>query len=104
MENLHKVKGETFGSEIPAKEVRILPTFQLTEDDLPDIKDWEVGKKYLLVMEVEEIAMREGSEWQGAEDKEHKMHATFKITKVGAEEPEGLTYSEEFAQRMSPKP
>ena len=32
-----------------------LPSFRLTEKDLPEIKDWKVGKRYHLEMEVEQV-------------------------------------------------
>ena len=56
---------------------RMLPSFSLTADDLPEIKNWSVGKKYKLEMEVEQVSMA----------KEEYMHnqpltARFRITKI----------------------
>lgn len=99
-EKMHKVKGESFGMDMPAKKTRILPTIRLTDEDLPEIKDWKVGEKYTLVMEVEQISMRQGDEWQGADNKDKRIHATFKITNVGVEDAEDPSYEQEYAQRM----
>lgn len=103
MEKLHKVKGETFGGIPLSKNTRILPTVRLTDEDLPEIKDWKVGEKYTLVMEVEQLSMRQGDEWQGANSKDKRIHATFKITDVGVEEPDAPDYHSEYANRMKKK-
>jgi len=102
-EAMHKVKGEKMGGDcMPMKkETRILPTFRLTDEDLPEIADCEVGEKYTLVMEVEQIAVRQGDEWQGADNKDKRMHATFKIISVGIEEPVEPTYEQEYATKRS---
>lgn len=104
-EKMKKVEGEKLNNFPTDKQVKILPTFSLTDADLPDIKDWKVGDKYTLVMEVEQISMRQGSEWQGASDKDKKVHATFKILEVGVEEEEtddsSDGYEAEYASRMS---
>ena len=49
MRTLKATKGYS-GVEAPA---RILPSFTLTEKDLPAIKNWHVGSKYKLEIEVE---------------------------------------------------
>lgn len=97
-EPMHKVKGETMGGmDFPSKKTRILPTVHLTDEDLPEIKDWKVGEKYTLVMEVEELSMRQGNEWQGADEKDKRIHATFKITSVGVEEEPESSYADDYA-------
>lgn len=101
-EKMNKVIPETMPSLAENRKTKIYPTFQLDDEDLPEIKDWKVGDKYMLIMEVEQLSMRQGNEWQGAE-KDKKVHATFKIISVGVEETEEMPYEEEYAQRMSKK-
>ncbi len=54
-DKMNIVKG-TKGMMIPESSDRILPSFSLTEKDLPEIKKWMVGGKYKLEIEVEQIA------------------------------------------------
>lgn len=102
MTKLNKVIPETQKSFKEMNKVKIFPTFQLDSEDLPELADWKVGENYTLIMEVEEISMRQGQEWQG-EDKDNKVKATFKVLKVGVEEPEDEGYEMEYAKRMSNK-
>lgn len=103
-EKLNKVIPETQKSFKEMSKEKIYPTFQLDDEDLPDLKDWKVGEKYTLIMEVEQTSMRQGSEWQGDNSKDkNKIRATFKILKVGVEEPEEDDYETEYAKRMSNK-
>ncbi len=60
--------------------MRMLPSFSLTEKDLPAIKNWRVGKKYKLEIEVEQVAMSKD------EYGKSPMEARFKIHKVGEKE------------------
>lgn len=101
-EVMHKVKGEKF-STFPAKTERILPTVRLTDEDLPEIKNWKVGEKYTLVMEVEQTSMRQGNEWESSASKDKRIHATFKITSVGVDEPDEVGFEQEYANRMGKK-
>lgn len=55
----------------------MLPTFSLTEKDLPAIKDWKVGKKYKLEIEVEQISVSKNEYGRSP------MTARFRIHKVG---------------------
>ena len=106
IEKLNKVVPEKMDSMSIAdsKKVRIYPTFTIDEIDLPEIKDWEVGGKYNLIMQVEQLSMRKGSDWQGSTNPEDKkMHATFKIVAIGVEEPDDVPYGQEYAQRMGGK-
>lgn len=102
---MHKVVPEKMNSLSMSeqKKVRIYPTFQIDDEDLPELKDWKVGEKYTLVMEVEQLSMRQGNEWQGSDSKDKKIHATFKILQVGVEDKPDLTYEQEYAQRMGGK-
>lgn len=97
-DELRKVVPETMPSYKEDRKTKIYPTFQLDDEDLPEIKDWKVGEKYLLVMEVEQMSMRQGKEWQGADDKDKKVHATFKIMKVGVKEEK---FEDEYARKRS---
>lgn len=77
---LKKVKGEKRGvaEEDPKRE---LPRITFTVSDLPELKNWKVGGKYTLEVEVEQVAMSK-NEYGFEEEKELK--ATFKVTKVKA--------------------
>ena len=76
---------------------RKYPSFvSLDSEDLPDIKDWSVGKKYTLIVEVEQTSMsKDGDEYgpvstNGEEKKNPPMKARFKILSVkvpGADKP-----------------
>ena len=100
MAKLNKVIPEKQQSFKEMNKVKIYPTFQLDDEDLPEIADWKVGGKYTLVMEVEQISMRQGSEWQG-DNKDNKIKASFKVLKVGVEEPEDEGYEMEYAKKRS---
>ena len=102
-EKMHKVIPDTNEMCKMDKKTKIYPTFQLDSEDLPELKDFKVGDKMTLVLDVEQLSMRQGSEWQGADTKDKKIHATFKIINVGIDTPDELTYGQEYAQRMSPK-
>ena len=65
---------------MPDMPVRMLPSFSLTEKDLPEMKDWQVGKKYKLQMEVEMVASSKN------EYGNSQMSGRFKIHKIGEKE------------------
>jgi hypothetical protein len=52
----------------------------------------------MLEMQVEEMAARQGKEWQGSSNDDKKVHATFKILKVGVKKE---NYQDEYARRRS---
>lgn len=58
----------------------MLPSFSLTEKNLPEIKDWKVGKKYKLEIEVEMVSVSKN------EYGNSPMTARFKVHKVGKED------------------
>ena len=63
------------------------PTLRLSSDDLATIKNWSVGKKYKLELEVEQTSMRQGEEFEfeiGDSEGRDKINATFKIISVKA--------------------
>lgn len=68
------------------KKVRIYPTFRIGNDDLPYIKEMEVGKKYTLEIEVEVMSKSQGSEWNQNDTKPKEINSTLKVLKVGCEE------------------
>ena len=47
---------------MPMTEGRQLPRFNLREIDMPEVKTWEVGEKYYIVMKVEMLAKHSGKE------------------------------------------
>lgn len=56
------------------------PEFGITAKELPAIKDWSVGKKYTLTLEVEMVSQSKGDQWDIPEgEKEPKFRARFKI-------------------------
>ncbi len=54
-------------------------SLDLSEDDLPAIKNWRVGKSYNLVLKVKQVSHRISSY-------DKKMSAGFEVTSVAEEE------------------
>lgn len=54
------------------------PHLDLSSDEIPEIKKWEVGKTYKLVLEVKQTSKRE--------DKDKKISSCFEVRKVGVED------------------
>jgi hypothetical protein len=98
-EKMHKVVPETM-DYTENKKTKYYPTFELDNEDLPDLKDFKVGEKRVLVLEVEQMSMRQGKEWQGEGDKENdkKIKATFKILKVGVKDE---SFEDEYARKRA---
>lgn len=73
----------------PEKPERPKPNLRVTDKDLPQIKDWEVGKKYRVTAHVEMQSHKQGDEY-GYGDKEAKKEhsATLIIHKIKPEEKE----------------
>lgn len=70
------------------------PEFSITEKDLPAIKDWSVGKKYAIELNVEMVSQSKGSDWEIGGDKD--IHsARFKI--ISIDNSEGAEKSENTA-------
>lgn len=66
----------------PSKE-KYPVTIRLDEDDLPEIKNWKVGGKYKLTVDVEQTSMSKGNEYGEADSKEKPMvRATFKVISI----------------------
>lgn len=83
---MNKVIPETY-NDMPMKKVKIYPTFRLGDDDLPELKTMEVGKKYKIEMEVEVMSKSQGNEWNQNE-KDKSIRGTFKVLKVGCDNDE----------------
>lgn len=65
-----------------AKAPRQQPTLNLSIKDLPDIKDWKVGGKYTIQLEVEQTSAEKGDSYYDDSDKE--LRARFKVLKAKA--------------------
>jgi len=61
------------------------PTFTLTEKELPEIKDWKVGKKYTITLDVEQVSAEKGDSYFD-EDSSKQLRARFKILKAYCED------------------
>lgn len=71
------------GLDMPmAKNPRIYPTFRLTDKDLPELSEMKVGEKQTIMLEVELMSTRQGSEWNQS-DNDKTIQGTFKIKKAG---------------------
>ena len=81
---LKKVKGtKTPAVEKPAEPKRELPRVTFTAEDVPEIKDWKIGEKYYLELEVEQVAA-EKDRYGYEGEKEKPLTATFKVVAVKA--------------------
>lgn len=58
------------------------PTLSLSSKDLPEIKNWKVGGKYRITIDVEQTASRKADEY----DDDKGLHATFKVLKASEHE------------------
>ncbi len=79
---IKKRRGSSTGSlvERPKKYEEPSPEFGITAKELPAIKDWSVGKKYTVTLEVEMVSQSKGDQWDIPEgEKEPKFRARFKI-------------------------
>lgn len=83
-DELKKVKGtKTLAAEKPSEPKRELPRVTFSAEDLPEIKDWKIGGKYYLELEVEEVAA-EKDRYGYEGEKERPLTATFKVVAVKA--------------------
>lgn len=58
---------------------RIAPHLDVSETDLPEIKDWSVGKKYPVTMEIEMVSQRKGESY---DSEPSKVKAGFKVLSI----------------------
>jgi len=83
-DELKKVKGTKMPAvEKPSEPKRELPRVTFTSEDLPEIKEWKIGGKYYLELEVEEVAA-EKDRYGYEGEKERPLTATFKVVAVKA--------------------
>lgn len=64
-------------TETPVRAHHIQPSVSLSEDDLSAIKDWKVGGKYSIILEVEQTRLSKGDIFM--DEKDRKYEASFKI-------------------------
>lgn len=80
----------------PSAVERMKPMLHLSEDDLPEIKDWKVGGKYTIVLEVEQTGAHKNMAMLEGDSK--KMSADFTVLNVSVgdrdEEEEDEDYEE----------
>ena len=67
---------------------KMMPTVSLDAGDLPEIKDWKVGGKYKLELEVEQVSASK-DDYMMEGDKKHPMTARFRIIKVNTSSGKG---------------
>jgi hypothetical protein len=83
---------ETGAKNEPVEMERMPTTFSLRESDLPELKDWKIGGKYTITMEVEQVSASKPESGKG------EMDARFKVLSVeseGKEEDKAEGYKEE---------
>lgn len=88
-EKLNKVKPEKDEEPVSSKEY--FPTLYLKAEDLPEIKEWEVGEDYYLLLKV---TMRSKEEYETS-NKEH-CSASFDIKEIGDIEGKKEEYEDDY--------
>lgn len=80
--NLRTIKAKSFDEMHGLGKIneKVLPRLDLSLKDLPEAKDWEVGKKYPLDLEVKMTGMHQSKNSDG--------RVEFEIVKIGVEEDE----------------
>lgn len=63
---------------VKASSSRSKPQLMLTARELPAIKNWKVGKKYQIIIDVEQVSISKGDEW----DDEKGLRARFEVLKA----------------------
>jgi hypothetical protein len=93
---MKKLKGETFGNTIEKSGIdkRYLPSFNITGDDLPEIKDWKVGKMYEMKIKVR---------MESLNSREERTSAEFKIDSLELVK-DKKSYEDEYAEKRSGAP
>ena len=74
---MRKTKGYLPDHPVEVGTSKNLPTLRISENDLPEIKNWKVGSKYKLTIEVEQIELRKVEYAQG-----EPIVARFRVTKI----------------------
>lgn len=75
--NLKKIKPKNFGRITEVAELPHYPSFNVSLKDLPIAKDWKVGQKYSIEMEVRQSQMYQSKNQEG--------NVTFEILKIAGE-------------------
>jgi len=80
---------DTTTKSVPTPKYR--PSFYVSESELPEIKDWKMGKKYKLIIEAELVGMQNKSSYVGigseeSGEKDEGIEARFKIASVSTPE------------------
>lgn len=88
-EKLKKVKPEKGGETVSSKEY--FPTLYLEAKDLPEIKEWEVGEDYYLLLKA---TMRSKEEYETSD--EERCSASFNIKEIGNIEGKKGEYEDEY--------
>jgi hypothetical protein len=62
-------KSSNKGSEVGIKKKRLrhMGNLSIDQTQLPEVKDWQVGEEYEIVVKVRQTAMREADKWQTEE-------------------------------------
>lgn len=83
-----KTRGTSDGMLVSPERAASLPkpSLSVTEDDLPEIKNWEVGKKYNVKAKVEMRSHSKGDNYGYDEGGKKKHKATLIIHNISAEE------------------
>ena len=69
-----------------AKPHKMLPTFSLNEDDLPEIKDWKVGGEYEIFLRVKQTSLDSGLGMPMMEGESKKLSERFQVIEARAVE------------------
>jgi len=86
-----------------------LPIITITSDQLDAIKDWKVGGKYRLIIDVEEKSTQQGSMYDFEKKDPNLITSTFQITAVEECEDNETAddmpddYEQTYASKMSSK-
>ena len=65
-------------------EGRELPQFTLREIDLPEVREWEVGGQYYLVLKVEQVGVRNRKDMDAPNSDRSKLEADFQVHSIRA--------------------
>lgn len=95
---MKKIKGEKMsGIESSIQEEFMLPTFELNDNDVPEIKKFKVGEKIKMMIEVVPIRI------SSREDKEEEI-TTCKLEIQGVEVEKKRTLNEKVGSREAKDP
>lgn len=84
---MHTLQETSMYPDMPS---RMLPSFSITAKDLPEIKDWKVGGKYTLQIEVEMVSMSKNEYGKSPLDARLKIHKIGEKELLTEKEKEGM--------------